>query len=211
MKTEQELNSMSLQELRAEADYAAANPEPVEETVFQRSVTDPDGVERVYHGDTPEDLIDAIVAGRSEHLPVVQAPVRERTPDEEFVRAQELASNPTKTFKEMAAEQFGVPVGEVKERLQRLAEYESSQAAEEYVNTHPDCYPHPTSGARIQAAMREGNIPVTVDNIAKTVNSLREKGLLVERPAEFDPFTATLQELKARTLGLPVQDTDLDF
>jgi hypothetical protein len=211
MNTEQELNSMSLQELRAEADYAAANPEPDEDVQYTRTVAG-----QVFTAGSETELGDMVAAAAEELIANAAknnpAPARkERTADEEFCRAQDLQVNPTKIFKQMAAEEFGVPVGELKDRLQRLAEYESSQAAEEYVNTHPEFYPHPTSGARIQAAMREGNIPVTVDNIAKTVNSLREKGLLVERPAEFDPFSASLQALKSRANGLPLVDDSFDF
>jgi hypothetical protein len=200
----------SLQELRDAADYAAANPEPDEDVQYTRTVGG-----QVFTADSETELGDLVAAAAEELIAnaanVTPPAPKERTADEEFVRAQELQANPTKIFKQMAAEEFGVPVGELKDRLQKLAEYEASQAAEQYVESTPDYYPVQKNGSRIQAAMREGNIPVTVANIAKTVKELDAKGLIEHRPAEFDPWGSTLEELKARTLGLPVQDSEVGW
>lgn len=211
MPTENELSQMTLAEIRALEQQELNNPEQVETEVFQRRVVDPDGVERIYEGDSPETLIDSIVEGRSVHQPApieVQAP-KELTPDEEFCLAQEFSSSPSKTFRKMAESEFGAPIANVKASLQKLAQYESATAAEEYVAQHPEYNPIPRNGNRIQSAMKAANLPITVDNIAKTVKELDAKGLLEHKPAEFDPFGASLQELKARANNSPVASEDV--
>jgi hypothetical protein len=200
-----------IKELAEQEAQAAANPEPVEETVYQRRVVDSDGVERTYEGDTPESLVDAIVEGRAAHQPAKVEPVRERTADEEFVLAQEFASSPSKAFKKMSEEHFGMSSVDVKAKLQKLTDYEAAQSAEDYVAKHPEYHAIPANGTRIQQAMREANLPITLSNIEKTVAELDSKGLIVHKPKEFDPYSATLAELRAKTLGQPVENFDEGF
>lgn len=196
-----ELNTdgMTLAQIKelAEQEAQAANA-PAEEVVFQRTVTDPDGIERTYEGSDMETLLDNVITGRAEHQPA-PAPVapKELTADEEFVLAQEMASNPSKAFRKLVSSELGAPVADVKARLNKLADYEAAQSAEDYVAKHPEYHAVPSNGKRIQQAMREANLPITLSNIEKTVAELDSKGLIEHKPPVFNPHTASLETLKA--------------
>jgi hypothetical protein len=195
---ELETNKLSLAELKQraqDAELAAQEPEP--ETIFQRTVKDPDGVERIYQGDSQESLLDAVVEGRAVHQPQpVEIKPKELTADEEFCLAQEFATSPSKAFKKMAAETFGVPIADVKSRLQKLAEYEQNESAQVYVDSHPDFYPTPKNGKAVTDAMKAANLPITVANIAATVELLEKQGALIHRPEPIDPYGIDLETLK---------------
>jgi|ERR1019366_3546117 hypothetical protein len=206
-------DGMTLQQIRELANQEQqAAAEPVEETVYRRRIVDGDGVERTYEGSDMESLLDSVIQGRAEHQPApAPAAPKERTADEEFVRAQELSANPTKVFREMAAEEFGMPAKDVKSRLQKLAEYESNLAAETYVSSTPEFFPCPANGQRVQAAMKAANLEITVSNISKTVKELDAKGLLEHAPVPVDPYSIPLSELRARANGLSLDDNSGGF
>jgi hypothetical protein len=195
-----ELNTdgMSLSQIRelAEAqEQAAAEPA---EVVYTRTVTNPDGTESTYEGADMESLLDNVIAGRAAHQPApTPAPPREPTADEEFVLAQEMASSPSKTFRKLVSSELGADVKDVKVRLAKLAEYEANAAAQDYVDQHPEYHAIPRNGKRIQDAMREANLPITLSNIEKTVAELDSKGLIEHKPPVFNPHTASLETLKA--------------
>lgn len=96
----------------------------------------------------------------------------------------------------MAERTFGMPVVKVKDRLQKLAAFEANSAAENFVAATPDYYPVPKNGLLIQNAMAAGNMECTVENIRKIYESLRDKGLLVQRPPEINPYDLDLETLK---------------
>lgn len=203
-------DEMSLAELKEAAEAAERAAAEPTETVYRRVVG---GVE--YTSDSLEGLMDVVAAAAetvqqevAKSKPAPAAP-SERTPDEEFVRSQELQTSPTKTVRQIVAEEIGVPVGDVKSRMAKLAEYEANAAAEQFVAATPDYFATPRNGALIQKAMQEANMPCTVDNIRTVYTSLRDKGLLVERPAEIDPYAIDLETLK--NLALERESTEIDF
>jgi DNA segregation ATPase FtsK/SpoIIIE-like protein len=205
-----DVSEMSLQEIREAAEAAErAAAEPEAETVYRRTVKDPDGVERLYESHSMEGLVDAIVADRAEHQPTEIKPPAARTGDEEFILAQEFATTPSKAFEKMLAETTGAPVSDLKSRMAKLAQYEANESAEQFVASHPEYYATPVNGARIQKAMQEANMPATLENITKVYESLRDKNLLVERPPEIDPYAIPLESL--RNLAMGREDSEVDF
>jgi hypothetical protein len=112
----------------------------------------------------------------------------------------------------MLAEELGVQsVDELKPRMAKLAEYEANSAAEKFVAETPDYYPVPKNGALIQNAMKAANMPFTVDSIRKVYESLRDKNLLEERPTPVDPWSLSLETLKAMANNAPIVESDTDF
>jgi hypothetical protein len=213
MATERELDQMSLQEIKdlaeQEQEQEQANAQP-EDVVYTRTIG---GVQ--YSSDSLEGLMD-VVAAAAEATEAANKPApapAERTADEKFVLAQEFAASPSKAWDRMLLEKTGLTPSQFKAQVAATVDQENNACAEAFVASTPEFLANPTNGK------------ILTDHLAKTgfgvgkkisVSNLRAayeacKGLLQERPAEFDPWGSTLEELKAKTLGRPVQDFDEGF
>jgi hypothetical protein len=128
MATEQELNQLSLAEIRElaeQAERAAAEPEPV---LYRRVVN---GLEFV--GESPEQLLDLISAAaeelaKSKAVPAPAEPVE--TPDSRFVEAQEWSTAPDLAFEKRFQKTVGMSPAQFKAREAKLRNMESSEVVE---------------------------------------------------------------------------------
>jgi hypothetical protein len=205
------LSIAEIRQLALDAEQAAQ--EEPETVIFQRTVAG-----KIFSASSMEELTDQLAAASEEALQFAAkpAPAKELTAlelqDREFVRAQSLASTPTKEFRTMLAEELGVQsIDDVKSRFAKLTEYENNQCAEQFVASTPDFFPCKENGDRMTKAMQAANIPISRENLQKTYESLRDKNLLKVRPPEVDPWSLDLETLKALANNAPVVDSDTDF
>jgi hypothetical protein len=204
-----DVSEMSLQEIRDAAEAAElAAAEPEAETIYTRTVAG-----KVYSAPSLEELMDVVanVAAEARAAIPAPAPVEDKplTPDEEFILAQEFASSPSKSFEKMLQRTTGMSAKDFKQKVQSARETEANMAAETFVAQTPEYNAIPANGTRLQESMRAQNLECTVENIRKTYEDLKSKGLMVEKPEPVDPYSIPLESL--RNLAMGNTDTELDF
>jgi hypothetical protein len=200
--TEQELNQLSLQEIRELADVEA-NAEP-EEQIFKRVV----GGQEFSASSILElnDLIaDAAEELLAENAKTRPAPVEaEETDDSRFVESQLWASSPDKAFESRFLKTTGMSSKDFKKQIALTVERESATAAEMFVEQTPAYLAIPANGAVLQSLLKKQEFEgkrLTVADITKAYEECRNGGLLQERE---DPFKLSLSDLKARANQTPV-------
>jgi hypothetical protein len=203
------IDEMSLSEIKAAAEAAElAAQEPVEQTVYRRTVGGKEftASSETELGDLVAQAAEELIAA-NKPAPVVKA---ERTADEEFVLAQEMASNPSKAFSKLLLETTGLTPEAFKQQVQATQAQENNAAAELFVEQHPDYLANSHNGAVLQSAMKKKGFEgrITVADIKAAYTECRDAGLLEERPAPVDPYALPLATLKNLANNTNIQEPE---
>ena len=168
----------------------------VDDVVYRREIDlgDGSGVQ-VFEAPSMEELVDKLATAQVNATKKIrELSAAKKTPtqnepnaEEEWVLAQELATNPSLAFDKLFQKKLGRTPAEVQKGLERLAEIDRQnaelEAANAFVAAHPDYVPTPKNGARIEKWLKVEGMEGTPENIEKAYQDLSESGLLeTKRP-----------------------------
>jgi hypothetical protein len=192
--------------------FIAQNP-PKEEVsspelpvVFQRIIDlgDGSGVQ-VFQADTAEALIDKLAEAQThatrkirelnkaqKEVPAPVVEISNLSPDEEYVLAQTLMTNPSKVIRAEIERQFGMPVEEVKKSLAEHKQDSTSRrndaTAKAWADATPDYYADDANGRKMVAYINKFHGgQATTENLTAAFQDLNSSGLLKAKPAPVEP------------------------
>lgn len=174
--------------------------EEVDEIVYRREIDlgDGSGVQ-VFEGASYDELIDKFAKAQENatrkirELTAARKAEEEkkpvRTPEQEWIRSQELYDKPTETMAKMFEEVVGMPATAFKTKMQRLEAFERAQseeqAAQEFIVKHPEYVPSARNAQKIEKYVRTYQLDGTkAESIEKAYADLVESGLLETKAAE---------------------------
>lgn len=206
-----------------------AAPAPAAElpVVYQRIIDlgDGSGVQ-VFQADSAEELIDKLAEAQTHATRKIRelnkaqketpAPVTEissLSPDEEYVLAQTLMTNPSKVIRAEIERQFGMPVEDVKKTLaehkQDSLSRKNDATAKAWADANPDYYADDANGRKMVAYINKfyGG-QATTENLTAAFQDLNSSGLLRAKPVEAPPVAPAAPAPPARrSSGLSAQST----
>lgn len=175
------------------------DPEAVDEVIYRREIDLGDGSgTQVFEAPSMEELVDKLAIAQANATRKIrelsaskstQQPKNSQEPTEEdWLLAQELATNPTAAFDKLFQKRFGKTPEEIQKSLARVEQFEREEAgraaAKAFVDAHPDYVPTPKNGARIEKWLRVEGLEGTPENIEKAFKDLSESGLLETKKPE---------------------------
>jgi hypothetical protein len=189
--------------------FVATTPEPVVEApkVFRSTIDIGDGAGlQVFEADSEAGLRGKLEQAlwhankkiREDNKRAKETPVTEistLSPDEEYVLAQTLMTNPSKVIRAEIERQFGMPVDDVKKALaaQQQAEFsrQNDAVAAAWATSTPDYYADDSNGKKMVAYINKfyGG-QATAENLTAAFQDLNSSGLLKAKPAPVEPVVA---------------------
>lgn len=114
------------------------------------------------------------------------------TPDEEYVLAQTLMTNPSKVIRTEIERQFGMPVDEVKKALAAHQQAEFSRqndaVAAAWATSTPDYYADDSNGRKMVAYINKFHGgQASAENLSAAFQDLNSSGLLKAKPVAAPP------------------------
>lgn len=173
--------------------------EEVDEVVYRRVIDIGDGSGiQVFEAPTQAELIEKLATAQenasrkirelSQKKVEVEQP-KTRTPEEEWIRSQDLIAKPTDTYEKMFEETTGMKPSEFRTKMQRVEAFEKAQAeeqaAKDFIAKYPDFYTSPTNAKRIEKYIRTYGLDGTkAESIEQAYLDLNESGLLEVKPEQ---------------------------